>query len=107
MVRKNERGITLIALVISIIVLLILVGVTIVAISGDNGILVQASRAKQESEKAKIIEQIRLEIMEKQTENEGVIYEDDFYEILRNYGTISEDEKIITTVRGNCFQNRK
>ena len=45
--------------------------------------------------------------MEKQTENEGVIYEDDFYEILRNYGTISEDEKIITTVRGNCFQNRK
>ena len=101
MVRKNERGITLIALVISIIVLLILVGVTIVAISGDNGILVQASRAKQESEKAKIIEQIRLEIMEKQTENEGVIYEDDFYEILRNYGTISEDEKMITTVRGN------
>ena len=51
MVRKNERGITLIALVISIIVLLILAGVAIVAISGDNGILVQASRAKQESRK--------------------------------------------------------
>ena len=51
MVRKNERGITLIALVISIIVLLILAGVAIVAISGDNGMLVQASRAKQESRK--------------------------------------------------------
>ena len=37
MVRKNERGITLIALVISIIVLLILAGITIVAISGENG----------------------------------------------------------------------
>ena len=37
MVRKNERGITLIALVISIIILLILAGITILAISGENG----------------------------------------------------------------------
>ena len=37
--RKNARGITLIALVITIIVLLILVGITINALSGENGIL--------------------------------------------------------------------
>ena len=36
MVRKNERGITLIALVISIIVLLILAGVAIAMLTGDN-----------------------------------------------------------------------
>ena len=41
--KKNARGITLIALVITIIVLLILAGVTIAALSGDNGILKRAN----------------------------------------------------------------
>ena len=49
---KNEIGITLIALTITIIVLLILAGVTIAAISGDNGILQNAARAKEETEQA-------------------------------------------------------
>ena len=40
--KRNARGITLIALVITIIVLLILAGVTIAALSGDNGILTKA-----------------------------------------------------------------
>ena len=37
--KRNTRGITLIALVITIIVLLILAGVTITVLSGENGIL--------------------------------------------------------------------
>ena len=84
-----------------IIVLLIVAGVSIVTLTGDNGILAQASRAKQESEKASIIEQIRLDIMEKQTENEGIIYDEDFYQILENYGSISNDETTLTTTKGN------
>lgn len=47
---KNTSGITLIALVITIIVLLILAGITIVALTGENGILKQANKAKQEQE---------------------------------------------------------
>ena len=46
---KNERGITLVALVITIIVLLILAGVTIAALSGQNGILTNASNAQVEN----------------------------------------------------------
>lgn len=42
---KNQNGITLIALVITIIVLLILVGVAIAMLSGENGILNQASKS--------------------------------------------------------------
>ena len=57
MVRKNERGITLIALVISIIILLILAGITIVAISGENGIIQRAVEAREETEEAEKIEQ--------------------------------------------------
>ena len=44
--KNNEKGITLVALVITIIVLLILAGVTILALSGDNGILNRASQSK-------------------------------------------------------------
>lgn len=46
---KTSNGITLIALVITIIVLLILAGVTITTLTGDNGILKQADKAKTET----------------------------------------------------------
>ena len=37
--KSNSKGITLIALVITIIVLLILAGITIATLTGDNGII--------------------------------------------------------------------
>ena len=46
---KTSRGITLIALVITIIVLLILAGVTIAALSGPNGILTNATQATKDT----------------------------------------------------------
>ena len=60
MVRKNERGITLIALVISIIILLILAGITILAISGENGIIQRAVEAREKTEEATLEEKIKL-----------------------------------------------
>ena len=58
---KKERGITLIALVITIIVLLILAGVSIAMLTGDNGILTQAKEAKEKTEEAKRKEEQQLE----------------------------------------------
>ena len=54
---KNNKGITLIALVITIIVLLILAGVSIAMLTGENGILNQAQKAKEETENAQGEEQ--------------------------------------------------
>ena len=48
--KKENKGITLIALVITIIVLLILAGVAIATLTGDNGILNQADNAKTQTE---------------------------------------------------------
>ena len=45
--KRRERGITLIALVITIIVLLILAGVSISMLTGENGIITQAQTAKE------------------------------------------------------------
>ena len=57
---KNKAGITLIALVISIIVLLILAGVSIMTLAGDNGLLNRTTSAKEKTEQAGIMENIRL-----------------------------------------------
>ena len=66
---KEKKGITLIALVITIIVLLILAGVTISALSGDNGILQNAAKAKEETEKAQDKEQEILDDLNSYIEN--------------------------------------
>lgn len=52
--RRNERGITLIALAVTIVVLLILAGVTITYALGDNGIFSKAQDAKAAAEQSVI-----------------------------------------------------
>ena len=60
---KERKGITLIALVITIIILLILVGITIATLTGENKIMGKAQSAKIQSEKASIKEQIELAVV--------------------------------------------
>ena len=59
---NTTEGITLIALVITIIVLLILAGVTIATLTGDNGILTKAGDAKTQTEQAKEDENLKIAI---------------------------------------------
>ena len=61
-IEMKEKGITLIALVITIIVLLILAGVTIATLTGDNGILTKATESKDKTEEAEAEEQVKLAI---------------------------------------------
>ena len=60
MQKNSNSGITLIALVVSIIVLLILAGISIQMLTGDNGVLQKATDAKTKSDKSQIIERIQL-----------------------------------------------
>lgn len=60
--KSNSKGITLIALVITIIVLLILAGITIATLTGDNGIIGKAINAKNETNKANVKEQLGLAV---------------------------------------------
>ena len=70
-VKIANKGITLIALVITVIVLLILAGVTISALSGDNGILQNAGRAKEETEIGNEKDQIGIAVAGTVADNEG------------------------------------
>jgi hypothetical protein len=57
---KNNKGITLVALVVTIIVLLILAGVTIAMLTGNSGILTQANNAKVTDIEGKVDEDVKL-----------------------------------------------
>ena len=72
--KNNQKGITLVALVITIIVLLILAGVTIASLSGDNGILNRGKEAKQMNEIGQAIDQINLIAQEAIEEHFAVKY---------------------------------
>ena len=84
--RKQERGITLIALITTIIVLLILAGITIGAITGSNGIIGQAQSAKEETEisqEKEIIDISTVEAMGKN--NRGNLEEEEFQTAVSNH----------------------
>jgi len=68
---KSKNGITLIALVVTIIVLIILAGVSISLVLGDNGIVTKAKEAKQNMQVAANEEQESLANLEVAIENEG------------------------------------
>lgn len=71
---KEQKGITLIALVITIIVLLILAGVAIATLAGDNGILTKASNSKSETIKSQLKEDMALAISEIMANKEDPTY---------------------------------
>jgi len=79
----KEKGITIISLVITIIVLIILAGTSISMLFGENGIITVAKRAKQNIEQAQLNEQISLNELYEQMEN-GIVPSEDV-----QYGTVT------------------
>ena len=78
MKKNQEKGITLIALLITIIVLLILAGVTIATLTGENGILAKATDAKEQTEIGDEQEKVKLSAV-------GALAKDNGGEIKRSY----------------------
>lgn len=76
---KKEQGVTLVALVVTIIVLIILAGVSINLIIGDNGIITIAKKARENTELARIEEETSLNELYSQissADNESTSYEE-------------------------------
>lgn len=107
---KNYKGITLIALVITIIVLLILAGVTIATLTGDNGLLQKATTAKEQTKSSEAEELIKLIYAEYQISKyaEGNMSAGDYLkeQLEKTYGEgnvdlISSEESIVLKVIEN------
>ena len=59
MKRKKQSGITLVALVVTIVVLLILAGVSINLVLGENGLITQAKEAREQTKSAEVNEKVK------------------------------------------------
>ena len=105
---KQKNGITLIALVITIIVLLILAGVSIAMLTGQNGILTQAQNAKNRTEEAREEEQNRLseyeDYINKYTNGENPEVPNGFHHV---EGTEVESGFVISSEEGDDLNNSK
>ena len=98
----SKKGITLIALVITIIILIILAGISIVILGGKDGLIEKTKEAGRKQKIAEIKEKIGLELMSAETdailrgEQLEVAQRDD---IASKYGTVNGD--ILTTTNDN------
>ena len=95
--KYKQKGITLIALVITIIVLLILASVSIAMLTGDNGILTQANKAKNETGEKGLKEEVNL-MMQKRKIDEAtgqkVALKEDLEKEISGNKVIEEIEEI-------------
>ena len=101
---KANNGITLIVLVITIIVLLILAGVSIAMLTGQNGILNQASKAKTETEKSNWKEKIDISKLAVKTEKEDPTMDDIIQELIKT--KVIDNESQVNTETGEITTNK-
>ena len=101
---KNKKGITLIALVVTVVVLIILAGVSINAVLGDNGIIKKANQAASVTKEAEVKEAINRTILEFYLTNDYATLED-FLKAKAEDGSIDSVTKnadgTLTVKKGN------
>ena len=104
-IKNSNSAITLIALVVTIIVLLILAGISISMLSGDNSILQKATDAKTNTDNAQIKEKIQLSYLAALTGGNGNLTEDSFkQELIKEFGASKiTDDTIVTSEDGKTW----
>lgn len=88
---KDNEGITLITLIVIIVVLLILAGLSIISLTGENGLLVKANEAIKETRKGNLKEEIKLSIINTNMDKQ-IIYRGNLEEELRKIGNAIVDK---------------
>ena len=91
---KRSKGITIIALVVTIIVLIILAGVSISIVLREGGVLREVEISKDLTERKNTIELAQLDIAGEQTDNKGQLTEEKFKDILAKYFNYDPKSKL-------------
>ncbi len=90
---KSRKGITLIALVITIIVLLILAGISISMLAGDNSILRRAGEAREKTDSSGLKEQVQMATLAALSNENGQIKDDALRaEIKKNISGVTDND---------------
>ena len=97
---KGQGGITLVALVVTIVVLLILAGVSIAMLTGQKGILTQANNAKNATELASAKEKVELAVIGAISQTrDGTLTVGNLRTELANYGGTVEGDTFPVTAK--------
>ena len=92
---QKEKGVTIIALVITIIVLLILAGISITTLTGEKGIINQARDNSSEAQRESIIGKIEADLFKEKTKTGNTPSKEDLKKIIEengyNEGPLGED----------------
>lgn len=83
-VNSNNKAITLISLVMTIIIMLILIGITLNLTLGENGLLKKAKEGKEKQIRAEILEELELAKGPIMIENEGITDLDVYLETIKD-----------------------
>ena len=104
---KNQKGITLVALVVTIIVLLILAGVSLSLVAGSNGIMTKAVKASDRNDSGTGAEQAELKIAELQAEYYEKYYVDRDSAVMGKSQTEYIEEAINNASTGLVLANNR
>ena len=105
---RRERGITTIGLVVTIIVMLILAGVTISLMQGNSGIITKADESKSQTERKEVIEKAKMTISEKVVDNGGnELTRSELKEILEQYFINVPEDYTLETILKTKEENGK
>ncbi len=91
---RKEKGITLLALVVTIVILIILATVSINIVSKDGGVLTKAEQAKYVYEMSEVQQRIDMALLEVKTKNKGKAPVDKFIEHLKEREIIEPDSVV-------------
>ena len=105
---RRERGITTIGLVVTIIVMLILAGVTLSLIKGNSGMISKADESKSQTERKEVIEKAKMTVSEKVVNNGGnELTRSELKEILEQYFINVPEDYTLETILKTKEENGK
>ena len=93
--RKSKKGITLVALVVTIIVLLLLAGIAIASLGGEDGIFAKVKQAKKAQIESEMKEQLTIGLQELQVAKQGNATLDDVTQDWANEAILSDYNPVL------------
>ena len=97
---RKQKGITLIALVITIIILIILAGISINLIFGENGIIARAVEQQEKQDIARILEKLEIQKGTVGIDNQNIIKLEKYLDYIKSKELIKQEDIVENT--GNC-----
>ena len=101
---RSPKGITLVSLVVTIVILIILATVSFNGLVGENGLITQAQKAVEMQKISSVQEELELAKGQAYIEGKGHIDADRYFEILEEEGIIIDKEEDVEKIEEGVYE---